>query len=266
MSNTKYQFNYALIGDRSQPIVIFLHGFMGCSHDFLEIIKLISAYYCCLIVDLPGHGTTEVTQDSCYQMSCTAMGIIELLNRLRISSCFLVGYSMGGRIALYLALHFPKYFKAVILESASPGLKTTSEREIRIRHDQLIQEKLQTQDMSAFLQQWYENPLFASFIKHPDYAQAIAQRLENNPIKLIKSLEYLGLGKQPSLWHKLEGNKVPLLLLVGELDSKFISINQEMANLCGQAKLIIIENSGHNIHFEQPNFYAGLVLNWLKNI
>lgn len=264
MSNTKYQFNYTLIGDRSQPIVLFLHGFMGCGNDFQAVIKFISAYYCCLTIDLPGHGKTEVTQDICFQMSQTAMGIIKLLDKLKIYSCCLAGYSMGGRIALYLALHFPKYFKAVILESTSPGLKTLKEREIRIKQDQLVLDKLKTLDMFAFLQQWYSNPLFASFTKHPNYSQAIARRLENKPEKLTKSLEHLGLGRQPNLWQKLERNQVPLLLLVGELDPKFTIINQEMASLCCQARLIIVNNSGHNIHFEQPYPYASLVINWLK--
>lgn len=239
---------------------------MGCGNDFQAVIKFISAYYCCLIIDLPGHGKTEVAQDICFQMSHTAMGIIKLLDRLKINSCFLAGYSMGGRIALYLTVHFPKYFKAVILESASPGLRTAIEREIRINQDRLIQEKLARQDMSAFLQQWYNNPLFASFIKHPDYHQVIAKRLENNPKKLTKSLEYLGLGKQPNLWNELAINNVPLLLLVGKLDSKFTAINQEMANLCHEAKFIIVKQSGHNIHFEQPNLYSKLVIAWLNNI
>jgi len=238
---------------------------MGCGDDFCEVIEFISAQYCCLVIDLPGHGQTEVTQDVCYQMSHTAMGIIKLLDQLEINSCFLAGYSMGGRIALYLKIYFPEYFKAVILESASPGLKTSIERKIRIKKDQLIQKKLKSADMSAFLQQWYSNPLFASFIKHANYHQAIIRRLENNPNKLIKSLEYLGLGKQPSLWHKLGANQVPLLLLAGELDPKFTAINQEMASLCYQARFIIVKKSGHNIHFEQPYFYSRFIIDWLED-
>ena len=239
---------------------------MGCGHDFQEVIKFISTQYCCLTIDLPGHGTTEVIQDACYEMSRTATGIIKLLARLKINSCFLAGYSMGGRIALYLTLHFPEYFKAVILESASPGLKNATERKIRIKQDHLVQKKLKIQDMSAFLQQWYKNPLFTSFNQHPNYREAIARRLKNNPHKLAKSLQYLGLGQQPNLWDELAENQVPLLLLVGKLDPKFTAINQDMASMCCQARLVIVKKSSHNIHFDQPYIYAKLVLDWLENI
>ena len=117
---------------------------MGSKTDFAEVIDLIAGRYCCLLVDLPGHGGTEVSYDLDYQMSNTAWGLIELLKVLKISSCFLVGYSMGGRIALYLALHFPQYFSGVVLESASPGLETLKEKKLRIERDLLLIEKLQT--------------------------------------------------------------------------------------------------------------------------
>ena len=239
---------------------------MGSKTDFAEVIDLIAGRYCCLLVDLPGHGGTEVSHDLDYQMSNTAWGLIELLKVLKISSCFLVGYSMGGRIALYLALHFPQYFSGVVLESASPGLESLKEKKLRIERDLLLIEKLQTLDFQLFLQQWYGNSLFASFRQHDNYQQAIARRLQNNPLKLIKSLRYLGLGVQPSLWHKLSTNQIPLLLLVGELDPKFVAINRRIANLAHQANLKIVKNSGHNIHFEQPKLYVKLITYFMQNM
>lgn len=257
-----YQFNYTLIGDRKQPVILFLHGFMGNGDDFLQVIDLISAKFCCLVIDLPGHGITEVSQDSNYQMPNVAQALIELLEQLKIKPCFLVGYSMGGRIALYLTIHFPEYFRGVILESASPGLKTQLERDRRIKQDLKRAKKLETienQDFSLFLKQWYSSPLFGNFANHPNYQKAIARRLKNSPYKLAKSLRNIGLGMQPSLWHKLGGNQVPLMLVVGERDRKFIAINQKIVNLDPHCNLNMVNNCGHNVHFEQPLKFAKII-------
>ena len=260
-----YQFNYVLIGDRNKPVVLFLHGFMGSWQDFKEVADLVAKQFCCLAIDLPGHGKTEVNRDENYQMSEVAQGIIELLEQLSIERCFLVGYSMGGRLALYLTIHFPQYFFKVVLESASPGLVTKVARERRIEQDLRLITKLQSQEFSLFLEQWYGNPLFASFRQHPNYPQAIARRLNNDPNKLSKSLRYMGLGMQPSLWNNLKNNQIPLLSIVGELDSKFLAIAKKMTHLSPQTKLEIANNTGHNVHFEQLWEFASLLREFLEN-
>ncbi len=253
-----YKFNYVIYGDRQKPIILFLHGFMGNCHDFLAVIDRLSEF-CCLLVDLPGHGKTEVKQDCNYLMQNTAQALIKLLQKLEIEQCFLFGYSMGGRLALYLTIYFPQYFQGVILESASPGLKTKIERDRRIERDLKLTKQLESQNYDLFLQQWYSNPLFASFVRHPNYDTAIASKLNNNPFNLAKSLLFMGLGVQPSLWNDLPTIKIPLLLLVGSLDPKFVAINREVASLSPQAKLCIVKDVGHNIHFERPAELARLI-------
>jgi 2-succinyl-6-hydroxy-2,4-cyclohexadiene-1-carboxylate synthase len=166
---------------------------------------------------------------------------------------------MGGRIALYLAIHFPQYFAGVILESASPGLSSQLERDRRIVHDLKLAEQLESADFADFIQQWYSNPLFRSFVLHPDYQKAIARRLRNNPSQLAKSLRFNGLGTQPSLWNSLTEIKISLLLIVGELDAKFVKINQMMAQSCPQASLQSVNNTGHNVHFEEPSEFCQLL-------
>lgn len=251
MNFDNYQFHYSLIGNKNQPILLFLHGFMGNSQDFNPIIALLSQQVCCLTVDLPGHGKTRVIgSEEAYTMSNTAQALIELLNDLTIDKCFLVGYSMGGRLALYMMLEFPTRFERVILESASPGLKTEPERSHRIQADEQRVQELETSRFESFLTNWYHQPLFKSLQNHPDLKALIERRLQNNPRELAKSLRHLGTGKQPSLWEKLKQNKIPLLLLVGEYDQKFRTINTEMANLCQVAQLEIIPKSGHTIHLE----------------
>ena len=234
---------------------------MGSGADFAEVISLLTPYFCCLTVDLPGHGLTQVlAADAYYQMPATAEALIKLLQQLNIKTCYLVGYSMGGRLALYLTVNFPSYFKQVILESASPGLKTASARTARIEQDLQLAQTLESSDFPTFLTRWYANPLFASIKNQPQYEAMIERRLNNNPLLLAKSLSHMGTGKQPNLWNKLNNLSTSLLLIVGKLDHKFVAINQEIAQLNQQIKLKIIPQCGHNIHLENPQKLADILV------
>ena len=251
-----YQFHYSLIGNPDKEVILFLHGFMGYCHEFDETIKLLSDDFYCLTIDLPGHGKTQVLGgDDCYTMANTAQALINLLDKLKISQCFLVGYSMGGRLALYLNLHFPQRFSKVILESASPGSLTEAERLQRVKSDEQIARKLircvEKSDFKAFLLNWYNQPIFGYIKNHPEFEGMIETRLQNNPLELAKSLRFMGTGCQPCLWQKLEENTNPLLLLVGEYDEKFIVINTKMAEISNFSVLRLISGSRHNIHFEK---------------
>ncbi|MGL5133717.1 MAG: 2-succinyl-6-hydroxy-2,4-cyclohexadiene-1-carboxylate synthase [Planktothrix sp.] len=260
-----YNFYYTINGNINQPIILFLHGFLGNSQDFNTRISPLFPQFCCLTLDLPGHGKTQVLgEDSCYKMPETATALIEVLNHLNISQCYLMGYSMGGRLGLYLTLNFPQYFKKVILESTSPGLKTESKRVQRLISDIQKSEQLQTLEFPIFLEQWYHQPLFHTLKNHPEFEKIFNHRLKNNPLKLSKSLRYLGTGNQPSLWEKLPTNQIPLLLLVGELDHKFKQINQEINQLCSVSQLQIIPNCGHNILIENPQEWINLIVKFLS--
>jgi len=260
-----YNFYYTINGNINQPVILFLHGFLGNSQDFNTRISSLFPQFCCLTIDLPGHGETQVLgEDIYYKMPETATALIEVLNYLKISQCYLMGYSMGGRLGLYLTLHFPQYFQKVILESISPGLKTESERLQRLISDTKKAEQLQTLDFSIFLEQWYHQPLFQTLKNHPEFDQIFDHRLKNNPIELSKSLRYLGTGNQPSLWEKLPKNQIPLLLLVGEYDHKFKHINQEINQLCPVSQLQIIPNCGHNILIENPQQWINVIVKFLS--
>ena len=264
MTFCQFDFHYSFRGDTNQPLILFLHGFMGDSNEFNPVISLLSEQFSCLTVDLTGHGKTRVLGgEECYTMVNTAQGLIDWLDELNVKRCFLVGYSMGGRLALYLSLHYPERFSKVVLESASPGLKTQQERVERIQRDFELARKLENTDFSTFLSNWYNQPLFASLTQHPNFDAMIASRLQNKPIELAKSLRNLSTGCQPSLWDKLQESTTSLLLLVGEYDAKFIGINSEIVNLCQLARLEIVSNCGHNIHVENPKIFVDRVLGFL---
>ena len=252
-----YQFHYKIQGSRDRPVILFLHGFLGDCYEFDAVISHFSDQFCCLSLDLPGHGLTEVNGgDRDYTMPNTAQAIILLLQELQILSCRLVGYSMGGRLALYLALDFPQYFTQVVLESASPGLKTPEAQAQRAESDRRLAAELETTDLPTFLTRWYSQPLFASFRLHPEFEQICERRSHHHPAELAQSLRHLSTGCQPSLWPYLSQNQLPLLLLVGEQDPKFTTINAEMATACPTAQFRIIPGCGHNIHIENAQKFA----------
>jgi 2-succinyl-6-hydroxy-2,4-cyclohexadiene-1-carboxylate synthase len=203
-------------------------------------------------------------------MASTATAIIQLLDELKIDQCYLIGYSMGGRLALYLTLYFPQRFIKVILESASPGLATETARLARIKSDAQIAKKLtrmtNKDDFDHFLHNWYQQPVFGDIKNHPQYQSMIASRLANNPLNLVKSLQFMGTGSQPSLWELLPENTIPLLLLVGEKDEKFIDINIAMTEKCNFAKLQIIPQVGHNIHLETTLAFVQNVLKFFRRV
>ncbi|MBW4626707.1 MAG: 2-succinyl-6-hydroxy-2,4-cyclohexadiene-1-carboxylate synthase [Brasilonema octagenarum HA4186-MV1] len=264
-----YQFHYSFSGDPNKPLILFLHGFMGNSHEFEPVIFLICDKFYCLTVDLPGHGETKVLRgDEYYTMPKTAHALISLLDNLKITQCFLVGYSMGGRLALYLALHFPHRFPKVVLESASPGLLTKAERVERVKRDEQIARKLERSvcrnDFAAFVSNWYNQEIFGLLKNHPQFHRLLEVRLQNHPIELAKSLRFMGTGCQPSLWKMLIKNKTPVLFLAGESDEKFIDVNTEMTKICESCQLKVIQTSGHNIHFENVKAFVENIQDFLS--
>lgn len=251
----KYDFNYSFVKNSHQPVILFLHGFMGNIDEFDQTIESLGDDFSYLTLDLPGHGKTKVLGgDELYKIEKTAQGVINLLDKLEIQKCYLVGYSMGGRLALYLSLHFPERFTKVVLESASPGLPKSADRLTRIKTDYQITRKLITilekHEFREFLNNWYNQPIFSNLRNHPGYQRMLESRLRNNPLMIVKSLQFMGTGYQPSLWQEISENQVPLLLMVGKHDEKFIRINMEMFDKIPLSELKIINKAGHNVHLE----------------
>jgi 2-succinyl-6-hydroxy-2,4-cyclohexadiene-1-carboxylate synthase len=257
MKKDRIQLVYRFYGPEDKPLILFLHGFMGSGRDWEKVISLLTEHYRCLSLDLPGHGEfAQLNRHLNWNMKATADGVCQLLNNTGIRKCYMVGYSMGGRLALYLALHYPHYFSKVILESASPGLKTVEERKARIEHDKRLAIQLESGNFKHFLSEWFQQPLFRGISELPQFEGMLRCRLNNDPQALAKSLLEMGTGRQPSLWKKLPGNKIPLLLVVGQKDRKFRSIAEEIASICSAANVMGIKGCGHNTHFEAPERFG----------
>lgn len=254
----KNKLAFQLTNRNSSMTAVFLHGFLGSGAEFDAIVAQLPNS--CLTIDLPGHGKTQFSNE--YTMENTADAIVKLLNELEIDQANLVGYSMGGRLGLYLALSYPERFPKAVIESGSPGLKTDQERTERMKRDRTLAIQIET-GFDQFLINWYNQPLFQSIKAHPKFEQMLKERSHNHPVEVARSLREMGTGMQPSLWEKLKSHRNPLLLMVGEYDRKFVALNQEMTSLCETAELSIVPDAGHNIHFEKPEEFVDLIKTFL---
>lgn len=245
-----------------EPLLL-LHGFTGSTRNWQRVLPALTARYRVIMVDILGHGQTAVPTDPTrYTMPNVAADLIALLDHLEITGCHLLGYSMGGRLSLYLAVHYPNRWHSLILESSSPGLETAVERQERVTRDNALADRIERKGIVAFVDFWEGLGLFASQKRLETAVRQTLrqQRLQNNPKGLANSLRGMGTGQQPSLWPYLATIKMPVLLLVGSLDSKFVAINQKMQPLLPQAQLQIIPDVGHTIHLERPALFTTAVL------
>src|SRR5579883_2019656 len=250
-------------GRQQDPPLVLLHGFTGSAAGWgKHLDRLAAAGLRVLAFDLHGHGPSDAPNNSeRYNMEHCQQDILAALKKLdvRQGEATLLGYSMGGRIALYTA--FSGFFRALILESASPGLADPAERERRRQSDNALAERIEREGVEAFIDYWEQLPLFASQSNLPPERRAAlrAQRLTNRASGLANSLRGVGTGVQPALHERLGTLNLPVLLLAGELDSKFCQIARQMARSTPRARLQIVPGAGHTIHLEQPALFAGLV-------
>jgi 2-succinyl-6-hydroxy-2,4-cyclohexadiene-1-carboxylate synthase len=257
-------------GDPAHPAVLFLHGFMGRREDWKPVVAALAEEYYCICPDLPGHGKNCLPGSGAgWEMAEAASGLMLLLNKYQIERCALVGYSMGGRLALYLAATYPKRFTRVVLESASPGLRTEEERAPRRQHDDNLADILENAEGNPeafrdFLERWYTLPIFTSLQERPKLlAQLVESRQENSPARLAGSLRAMSTGRQRSLWDALEGITQPTLLAAGVADRKFTIIAEEMSALSSNIAVEVFDKCGHNVHLENSGGYTTAVKHFL---
>jgi len=243
-----------------QDTIIFLHGFTGSNADWINIAAVLAPSCNIITPDIVGHGNAISPENSDdYRMEIVSKTIIALTD----SQFNLIGYSMGGRLALYIATHYPDKVKSLTLISASPGLKTQTEREARRKSDNELADKIEKNGIEWFVDFWENLPLWDS--QSPELkAELREKRLKNNPVGLANSLRGMGTGVMPSLWEKLPDLPMPVKLIVGELDTKFVGINQEMANLIPDVNLTIIPDAGHAAHLEKPDEFKEILLEFLN--
>jgi 2-succinyl-6-hydroxy-2,4-cyclohexadiene-1-carboxylate synthase len=256
--------SYELSGDRPSTAVLFLHGFMGSSADWRGTLAALEDRAFCIAVDLPGHGASLGLPPESYTIDGSAQAVIRVLDELGVRRPLIVGYSMGGRLALFLALRYPERCAGLLLESASPGLQSEEERAARRAKDEERALRLESGGFERFLQDWYRQPLFASLARDENMlGQTIEARRRNEPAELARSLRGMGTGNQPSLWGELEGLAVPALAVAGELDEKYATISSRMVGINPRIRSVVVPEAGHSVHAEAPAAFVALLGSFL---
>lgn len=243
--------------------LVLLHGFTGSTASWQELLPYLDLPgWRIIALDMLGHGRSDAPADpQRYSIEHCREDIIAALRELDIKpgEAILLGYSMGGRIALYSAL--AGFFRAAILESASPGLVSAAERARRRDSDNMLADRIEREGLAAFVAYWEQLPLFASqsALPHEIRARLHEQRMRNRPSGLANSLRGIGTGMQPSLHERLQELHIPVLLIAGELDTKYCAIARQMAAALPDSTLHIVSNAGHTVHLEQPAMFTALV-------
>ncbi len=221
-----------------------LHGFTGTGKDWEPVFDGRPH----VAPDLHGHGTGP-HPEAPYRME----DVVLRLAREYVGRLHLVGYSMGGRVALHLALLVPSRVERLVLFGATPGVDNPRERDKRAASDQLLAEHIETEGVSAFADSWERVPILASQqriaaeIREP----MRARRRLHTPNGLAGALRGYGTGAMPSVWHRLHELTMPVTLVTGSEDPKFTAIARRMATLLPKPEHIVIEGAGHTAHLER---------------
>ncbi|WP_404453798.1 2-succinyl-6-hydroxy-2,4-cyclohexadiene-1-carboxylate synthase [Virgibacillus necropolis] len=249
---------------KGEPVLL-LHGFTGSTTTWGSLVSTLKTTFQVITIDLPGHGKTEVSSPKTMRDCCA--DIKAIIKQLGYEKVHLLGYSMGGRTALSFAMIYPELVQSLVLESASPGLEKEEDRKARIKKDQILTDRIRSDGLASFVNFWESIPLFESQKKLPDSVQRAIreERLSQHEEGLIMSLNHMGNGVQPSWWDELETLTLPVLLVVGVLDAKFVNLNKTMHNRIPQSNLVIVQEAGHAIHVEQSDFFGKIVSGFILN-
>lgn len=259
--------NFRCWNEEATDTIVLLHGFTGSVATWNKVAQLIPNHYRIVAVDLIGHGLSDApTEVAMYSMEEQVEVLHELFKELHLSNFTLLGYSLGGRVALSYVANYPNKVNHLILESASPGLKTEQEREARRISDEKLADEILQNGLQSFVEKWENIPLFESQKKLPTEVQKKIreERLSQKEIGLANSLRGMGTGAQKSLWTSISDITLPVTLITGSIDEKFCKIAQEMVKLLPNANHVEIRDVGHAIHVENPTLFATIVKDVLK--
>lgn len=234
--------------------LVLVHGFTQTRHSWARLAGSLAADFEVMCIDAPGHG------DSGHADADLEAGAALLAHTGGRGSY--VGYSMGARLALHVAVHRPDLVERLVLIGCSPGLDDEEARRRRRMADEQLAAHLEQVGTEAFVDEWLSQPLFAGLT--PATAGRL-ERLRNEPAHLAASLRNAGTGTQVPLWDDLSGIACPVLLLIGELDSKFRRLADRMSASLPDATLVTVRGAGHSVHMERPEATLDVLKAWLAD-
>jgi 2-succinyl-6-hydroxy-2,4-cyclohexadiene-1-carboxylate synthase len=233
--------------------IVLVHGFTQTGASWGEVARLFAGGFEVVTVDLPGHGSSSDIrlgfEDASYAIgSAGGAGIY-------------IGYSLGARLCLRMALDRPSLVKALVLVGGSPGLASASERANRRAADDRMAEEILMRGTRSFVDRWLGQKMFSTFRATDDDLEA---RRSNSPAGLAYALRTLGVGSQEPLWDHLPQLDMPVLALAGGLDPKYALIAGRMAGSIGpNAKVVSMPGVGHAAHLEAPKPFCQAVWRFL---
>jgi len=230
----------------------FLHGFTQTAQSWAPITEHLTSYLRCTLLDAPGHGSTS---DGRRTLSECGDDIAQSM-----PAGILVGYSMGARMALHTAVQHPEKVTHLVLVSGTAGITDDRERQQRVISDTDLASRIESIGVSAFIDEWLALPIFSGLTPATSQRE---ERLRNTAVGLADSLRYAGTGTQHPLWDKLSTLRMPVLVIAGEKDAKFVQLAQRMHELIGSSTLAIVPESGHSVHLEATSAFVEIFLNWL---
>jgi 2-succinyl-6-hydroxy-2,4-cyclohexadiene-1-carboxylate synthase len=237
------------------PDVVLLHGFTHTGASWDQVLAALGESYRALAPDIRGHGSasdrTPVTLEA-------VLGDLAAVAPARFT---MVGYSMGGRIALHatLAPALATRIDRLVLIGASPGIADPVERAARRAADEELAEEVEGASIEEFARRWARTPVLAG-LPPAVLASVHADRLRNRPDGLARAVRGLGTGALPSVWNRLGEIAVPVALVVGERDEKFTAIAAAMVSSgLPKAETIVVRDAGHAVHLEAPARVAGVI-------
>jgi 2-succinyl-6-hydroxy-2,4-cyclohexadiene-1-carboxylate synthase len=237
--------------DRGVPeSVVLLHGFSGTHRAWDGVVRLLDTErYRPLALDLPGHGESADAP-----RPITFAGATEHVLAASPARFALCGYSLGGRIALHVALAAPERVRRLVLVGVNPGIENGAERARRREADRALADDLERAPFEEFIERWRTQPLFA---EDPPEVGALARedQRRNRPEALAAVMRGLGTGEMAPLWDRLPQLEMPVTVLVGRRDAKFRALGQRMVELLPQGKMVV-EPGGHGLPLENPTAVA----------
>ncbi len=255
--------NYEVIGEGS-PVTL-LHGFTQSGRSWHEIVSLMPAGWKWVLPDLRGHGATRVQPGAPYTMEACTEDLVRLWDSLGIARTHLVGYSMGGRLALHVAAARPERILSLLTIGAHAGLDEEA-REGRRRGDEALAQRIENDGLEAFVNYWSSLPLFEGLERRgPSFlAQVRAARMDNHVAGLAESLRGMGAGAMRPVWNELGRVKVPATFVAGQLDHGYAASARRLAASVHEGRVVIVQRAGHTVHQERPEAFSRLLLAHLE--
>lgn len=258
------------LAQSQKPSLVFLHGLLGSTEDWQQIVEDLSSDYQCICIDLPGHALSQAVAANDFQH--VQQLIIATLAQYELGDIVFVGYSLGARIAMKIACspapHWPYCIKGMLLESGNPGLNSSAEQLQRGLHDLAWVTRFSEAPLYHVLPDWYQQGVFASLtcsqkarlVKTRSQIQADKYGFHGGQ-QISKMLAATSLSKQGYLLPKLQQAEFPIRMVCGELDPKFVALTQ-----ASQLPHSVIANAGHNVHAEQPAIFSKLIREFVGDI